>query len=338
MEVKKTTDLKAYLKEYRDKNKIKCDVCNGSYNKHTEAKHLLTKKHQKAKGTKEVKFNIEINKDEVLKFLEERFQSSAKPTASVNNRVKRIDKSSYIWKKLFDAADEKDYNWFLDHRLDLVKKVYTTPSSQATALSTLKIVLDYIHPLGDLKKQFYDEGKELIDNYLDEAVLKHDGMTYEELAEYKDVKDPIIALFAHLYDKSNNALRLGDWVNTLVNTKSKTMNVIDVKKGILTRRISKVMPDPLKPDIIKLPTELIEYIREKDISGNLFGDASLQEIVKKVSTTFGEGNGSRYWRRKYISEIVSQMTKSNKIKTAKSMNHSVGTATLIYDRGAKPKG
>lgn len=332
MESKKTADIKTYLKEYREKNKIKCETCEGSYNKHTEDKHILTKKHQKKLSSN--KPDIEIDKDKILKFLEERFEQSAKPNASKDNKVKRINKSEYIWKKLYDAADDKSWNWFVNHRLELVKKVYHTPSSQASALSTLKIILDYVKPLGDLKKEFYDEGKKLLDKYLDDAVLKPDGMTYEELAEYKDVNNPIIALFAHLYDKSNNALRLGDWINTVVG-KSKTMNEIDLKKGILIRRISKVMPDVDKPDIIKLPAELIKYIKEKGIKGNLFGDATLQEVVKKVSTTFGEGNGSRYWRQKYVSEIVSDMSKSKKMEAAKSMNHSLGTATLVYDRNKK---
>ena len=329
--IKKTQDLKEYLKQYREKNKIKCESCGGSYNKHTEAKHLLTKKHIKKSSEK---FNVELNKEAILKFLDERFKESAKPNASKDNKVKRVNKSAYIWKKLFEAADEKNYNWFLEHRLELVKKVYEAPSSQASALSTLKIILDYVHPLGDLKKQFYDEGKTLLDKYLDEAVIKHDGMSYEDLASHKTDKDPTIELFAHLYDKSNNALRLGDWVNTVVG-KSKTMNVIDLKKGTLTRRISKVMPDPKKPDVIKLSDELIDYIKSRDIKGNLFGDASLQDIVKRVSNTFGEGNGPRYWRQKYVSEIVAGMTKSSKIKTAKSMNHSVGTAVLVYDRNKK---
>jgi hypothetical protein len=336
MEGKKTADLKGYLKEYREKNKVKCEVCNGSYNKYTEAKHLLTKKHQKSKTKKEAKFNIEINKDDVIKFLEERFESSAKSDSSVNNKNKRVNKSLYIWKKLFDVADKKDYDWFLENRIDLVKKAYNTPSSQSAALSTLKIVLDYIHPLGDMKKVFYDEGKALIDKYLDEAVLKHDGMTYEDLAKYETSEDPEIALFAHLYNKNNNALRLGDYINTVVG-KSKTMNFIDLKKGTLTRRISKVMPDPSNPDIIKLPSELIEYIKQKNIKGNLFGDYTLEEIVKKVAKILGEGHGSRYWRRMYITEIVSEMKKSEKIQIAKNMNHSVETATLVYDRKNKKK-
>lgn len=320
-----------YAKSYRDKIKTKCETCGGNYTKYSAEKHFQTKKHMK--NIKEEK-PILIDEKEVLEWLDERFKETVKPNRSVNNKVVRVDKNKYIFKKLFNKAEEKTWQWFVKNRLELVKSIYETPSSQSTALSTLKIVLDHVKPLGDLKKVFYEEGRALLNDYIDDKAKVVDDskqMSYEDLAKYENDEDPIIALFAHLYNKNNNALRLGDWVNSVVGT-SKTMNVINLKKGTLTRRISKVMPDKDKPDVIKLPESLISYIKEKNIKGPLFGKASLAEIVKKIATTFGQGNGSRYWRTKYVTEIISKLPKSEKIKTAKNMNHSYSTASVIYDK------
>lgn len=323
--------MSEYSKIYRDKIKTKCETCGGNYTKYSKEKHLKTKKH--IKNIKKEEPTL-IDEKEVLDWLDSRFDDTAKSNRSTSNKVARVNKNKYIFKKLYDKATEKTWEWFVKNHLELVKSVYDTPSSQSTALSTLKLILDHVKPLGDLKKVFYDEGKALLNDYIDDKakVIKDDKqMSYEDLEKYQTDKDPIIALFAHLYNKNNNALRLGDWVNSVVGT-SKTMNVINLKKGTLTRRISKVMPDKDKPDVIKLPKSLIDYIKEKNIKGALFGKATLQEIVKKISTTFGEGNGSRYWRTKYVTEIISKLPKTEKIKTAKNMNHSYETANVIYDK------
>lgn len=327
----KTTDLKSYMKEYRQsKNKV-CETCGGKFNQYSQEKHNQSKKHlkQMAKEVTPVVFDKELNIDEINKYLEERFLTTAKEGASENNKVKRVNSNLTLWKKLASVAESLKYQWLLKNRLELVKLAYKTPSSQQVALSALKIVLDHIHPLGDLKKDFYEEGKLLSKKYIEEAVLNPAGMSYEDLAKYENDENPVVALFAHLYAPDMPALRLGDWLNSTVH-KNKLMNEILLSKGIMRRRISKVMPDV--PEEIKLSKSLVKYIKMLEIKGPLFGTLSLQDVVNIISRSLGEGNGPRYWRRKYVSEIVSKMSGKERVKVAAEMNHSVETAVVIYDR------
>jgi len=329
---KKTQDLKDYMKTYRESLKTECKICGGKYNQYTQEKHEMSAKHLKkavASGAgKAAVFDEELNKEDISKWLAERFKTTVKEGSSEYNKTPRVDKTSTIWRKLAEAASSLKYQSLLNNRLDLVKKVYKTPSSQQSALSALKIVLDHVHPLGDLKQKFFEEGKALSEKYVAETELKEDGMSYDELKKLETVPNKTIALFAHLYAPDMPALRLSDWVNATVG-KNKNMNEIILSKGLMRRRISKNMGEP---EDIHLSKGLIKFIKKEKIKGALFGDMALQEIVNLIGKTLGAGNGSRYWRQKYVTEIVSKMSGKEKVKVASEMNHSIGTATLIYDR------
>tara|TARA_R110000868_G_scaffold130812_5_gene340665 strand:+ start:544 stop:1557 length:1014 start_codon:yes stop_codon:yes gene_type:complete len=321
---KKTADLKKYMQEYRQKNKVKCP-CGGSFNQHTAEKHGNSVKHQKYLAKEKAKLNI--NEEEIIAWLKTRFEETS--TANENSKTKRTDKNTPIFKMLFKAADEKTYDWMLEHRLELVKKVYATPSSQQTALSTLKIVLDHVKPLTDeLKQTIYKEGVALSKQYKETTTLKEDGMSYEELKKYESSEDPILAMFAHLYAADVPALRLSEWVNTSIGKNSK-YNQLILSTGKYTARITKTNAPEYT---FKLPDRLIKWLRKIKANGPLFGAMSSEQVSQHVVKVLGKDNGSRYWRKKYVSDVVSKMSGAERTEVAKQMGHSVQTQVEVYQK------
>jgi hypothetical protein len=325
---KKTADIKLYMKEYREKNKVKC-ACGGSFNPHTAEKHGNSSKHQ-AYLAKE-KEKLIINEEETLQWLKERFQETN--TTNENSKQKRTDKNTPIFRKLFEAAETKSYDFMLEHRLELVKKAYGTPSSQQSALSTLKLVLDHVKPLtDDLKKSIYKEGIALAKEYKETAALKEDGMTYEQLKEHETSEDPTLAMFSHLYAADMPALRLSQWVNSSVGKNGK-MNELILSTGKYTARVTKTNAPE---HTFKLPERFTKWLKKQKFNGPLFGDLTTEDVTKKITKALGEGNGSRYWRKKYVSEVVSKMTGEERIRVAKEMGHSLQTQVEVYQKD-KPK-
>ena len=325
---KKTADIKSYMKEYRDKNKVKCG-CGGSFNQHTAEKHGNSVKHQKYLEKEKEKAKLNINEEEILEWLKTRFQETS--TANENSKTKRTDKNTPIFKTLFKAADEKTYDWILENRMNLIK-IYTTPSSQQSALSTLKIVLDHVKPLSDeMKQTIYQEGVSLNKKYKETATLKEDGMTYEELKKYETDEDPVLAMFANLYAPDMPALRLSEWVNTSVGKNGK-YNQLILSTGKYTARITKTNAPE---HTFKLPDRFMKWLRKQKFNGPLFRGLTTEEVTKKITKTLGEGNGSRYWRKKYVSEVVSKMTGEERIEVANKMGHSVQTQIEVYQKDKK---
>ena len=326
---KKTADLKSYMKAYRDANKIKCG-CGGSFNNNTAEKHGNSVKHKKYLEKEKAK--LVINEEEILAWLKTRFEETS--TANENSKTKRTDKNTPIFKKLFEASNEKTYDFMLENRLELVKKAYATPSSQQSALSTLKIVLDHVKPLTDeLKQTIYKEGVALGKQYKEEIVHNSEGMSYEELKKYESSEDPIIRMFAHLYAPDVPALRLSEWVNTFAGKNSK-YNQLILSTGKYTRRISKVQGEETT---FKLPDSLIKWMKKMKINGPLFGALTAEQVSQQVVKVLGKDNGSRYWRRKFVTEIVNKMSGPERVKMAEMMNHSVDTQVTVYDSKTEAK-
>jgi len=327
---KKTADLKKYMQEYREKNKVKC-ACGGSFNHATAEKHGNSVKHQKYLEKEKEKAKLNINEEEILSWLKTRFEETS--TANENSKTIRKDKNTPIFKTLFKAADEKTYDWMLEHRIQLIK-IYTTPSSQQSALSTLKIVLDHVKPLSDeMKQTIYKEGAALSKQYKEEIVHNSEGMSYEELKKYESSEDPIIRMFAHLYAPEVPALRLSEWVNTFVGKNSK-YNQLILSTGKYTRRISKVQGEETT---FKLPDSLIKWMKKMKINGPLFGAMNSEQVSLHVTKVLGKENGSRYFRRKFVTEIVNKMSGPERVKMAEMMNHSVDTQVTVYDSKTEAK-
>ena len=324
---KKTADIKAYMKAYRDANKVKCE-CGGSFNQHTAEKHGNSVKHQKYLAKEKSK---KMDEEEIINWLKERFETTS--TANENSKTKRTDKNTPIFKMLFKAADEKTYDWMLEHRMELIK-IYTTPSSQQSALSTLKLVLDHVKPLSDeMKQTIYKEGVALSKQYKETATLKEDGMSYEDLKKYESSEDPILAMFAHLYAADVPALRLSEWVNTSIGKNSK-YNQLILSTGKYTARITKTNTPEYT---FKLPDRLIKWMKKIKANGPLFGAMSSEQVSQHVVKVLGKDNGSRYWRKKYVSDVVSKMSGAERTEVAKQMGHSLQTQVEVYQKDKPTK-
>jgi hypothetical protein len=327
---KKTGNLKFYMKQYRDSNKVKCESCGGSYNKHTEEKHKQSKKHSNKKAPK---IEITLELDPILDWLEKRFQETSE--SNPNSKTKRVNKNIGLWKKLYATAEKKTYQYFVENHMKIVKKAYNTPSSQQSALSTLKIILDYVSPFtAEQKKAWYDEGMALSKEYKEAApVVKENAMSYEDLKNFQSNSNITIALFAHLYAPDVPALRLGDYINAVIGP-SKTMNSIILSSGKMTRRISKNNDGTT---VIQLPKSLMKFIKTTLMlkkGDTLFGDMSAEQVSQKVARDLGPSNGARYFRKKYVSEIVSKMSGAERVKVAKEMGHSLETQVSVYQKDA----
>lgn len=324
---KKTGDLKSYMKQYRDSNKVKCESCGGSYNKHTEEKHKQSKKH----SNKKVKIDITLELDPILVWLEKRFQETSE--SNPNSKTKRVNKNIGLWKKLYSTAEKKTYDYFIENHMEIVKKAYNTPSSQQSALSTLKIILDYVSPFtGEQKKAWFDEGIALSKEYKEAApVVKENAMSYDDLKKYEDNSNTTVALFAHLYASDVPALRLGDYINAVIGP-SKTMNSITLSSGKMMRRVSKNNDGTT---VIQLPKSLMKFIKTTlrlKKGDTLFGDMSAEQVSQKVAGQLGASNGSRYWRVKYVTDIMSKMSGKERLEVSKQMGHSLETNITVYDK------
>ena len=128
-------------------------------------------------------------------------------------------------------------------------------------------------------------------------------------------------------------LRLSEWVNSYVG-KNKQLNEIILSKKIMRRRISKNMSEEVD---IPLSNSLVKYLKKLELKGALFGELPLQEIVNIVNKTLGSGNGSRAFRIKYNSEIAPKLSGKERVVLAKQLDHSVGTAVLVYQRDKAKK-
>lgn len=128
-------------------------------------------------------------------------------------------------------------------------------------------------------------------------------------------------------------LRIGDWRNAFVG-KSKTLNEIDLKKGVMIRRIKKNQKEDTK-DIIALPASLIKFIKDRGIKGELFSDMSVTEIDNLLKKVYGEKATPHYWRSYYTVNVLSKMTSEADITEAlRIMDHSLNTNSKYYNKQA----
>ena len=129
-------------------------------------------------------------------------------------------------------------------------------------------------------------------------------------------------------------LRIGDWQNAFVG-KTKTLNEIDLKKGIMIRRIKKNQKEDTK-DIIPLPASLIKFIKNRGISGELFPDMSITQIDNLLKATYdGKKATPHYWRSYYTVNVLSKMKDKDEIEEAlRVMDHSLQVNASYYNKQA----
>ena len=128
-------------------------------------------------------------------------------------------------------------------------------------------------------------------------------------------------------------LRIGDWRNAFVG-KSKTLNEIDLKKGIMIRRIKKNQKEDTK-DIIPLPVSLIKFIKDRGIKGELFSGMSVTEIDHLLKKVYGDKATPHYWRSYYTVNVLSKMESEADITEAlRVMDHSLSTNSKYYNKQA----
>jgi integrase len=129
-------------------------------------------------------------------------------------------------------------------------------------------------------------------------------------------------------------LRIGDYINAFVGP-SKTLNEINIKDGIMIRRIKKNQKKDTE-DIIPLPKSLIKFIKERGISGELFPDMSVTEIDNLLKKTYpGKKASPHYWRSYFTVHTLSNMKNKKKITEAlRVMDHSLQVNASYYNKQA----
>ena len=141
-----------------------------------------------------------------------------------------------------------------------------------------------------------------------------------------------MAFFSRIYDGEMPPLRISDYRNAVVG-KTKTMNEIDLKKGVMIRRIKKNQKADTK-DIIPLPASLVKFIKDRGIKGHMFPDMSVTDIDNMTKKVFGEKKATpHYWRSYYTVHILSQMKTKAEIEEAlRVMDHSIKTNATYYNK------
>jgi hypothetical protein len=112
------------------------------------------------------------------------------------------------------------------------------------------------------------------------------------------------------------------------------MNELILSTGKYTARITKTNADEMT---FKMPDRLVKWMKKEKKNGPLFGGLTTEEVTKKVTKALGEGNGSRYFRKKYVSEVVSKMSGAERTEAAKQMGHSLQTQIEVYQKDKPTK-
>jgi len=162
------------------------------------------------------------------------------------------------------------------------------------------------------------------------------GASYEDLKDLRHDENVWVGFFSRIYDGQMPPLRISDWRNAFVG-KTKTLNEIDLNKGIMIRRIKKNQKEDTK-DIISLPPSLIHFIRASHIKGELFPDMSVTDIDNMIKRVLPDKKANpHYWRSYYTVNILSKLTDADEIKERLlTMDHSLKTNASYYNKSDMP--
>ena len=114
---------------------------------------------------------------------------------------------------------------------------------------------------------------------------------------------------------------------------SETMNEINLKKGIMIRRIKKNQKEDTE-DIIPLPKSLVKFIKDRGIKGELFPNMTVVQIDQLLKKTYPNKTATpHYWRSFYTVNVLSKLTDKEEIKRRlKIMDHSLQVSAVYYNK------
>jgi len=165
------------------------------------------------------------------------------------------------------------------------------------------------------------------------------------LNEHINDEDTRVALLARIYNGEMPPLRIGDWINAYVG-ETETMNEINLKKGIMIRRIKKNQKKDTE-DIIPLPASLVSFIKKRKIKGELFPRGpppstpdqqrnvmSVVQIDQLLNKTYpGKTATPHIFRSVYTVNVLSKLTDKEEIKRRlKIMDHSFKVNAAYYNK------
>lgn len=277
-----------------------------------------------------------INSEEVAEFLKSHFETSVNPARKADSKTPRLNKNASLWRKVSADLNGKTFKELGQNFGKIVAAAYDKPTSQADFAQMLKQVI--LH-FTKVPKPVEEKMKELIRSLKQKQVSKstwlaENGATYENLKEHVDNENVSVALFSRIYDGEMPPMRISDWRNAVVG-KTKTMNEIDLKKGIMIRRIKKNQKDDTR-DIIPLPASLIKFIKDRGIKGEMFTGMSVTDIDNLIKKVYGEKKASpHYWRSYYTVHVLTKMESKAEIEEAlRVMDHSLSTNAAYYNKQA----
>jgi hypothetical protein len=229
--------------------------------------------------------------------------------------------------------------------MKIVEECYDKPSTQADTIVMLKLVLSHFAGLNETDKERINElNRTLKQSHIAKQVsLPANGLTYEEIKAHESDDDTTIALLMRLYNGDIPALRIHDWINSVVG-KTDDLNEINIRKNVLTRRIVKMAvmdkkKEKVKEEIIELPPSLSAFIKKRKISGPLFGDHTARTLSALLLKTFpGRKANPRYFRDLYSTKLTPTFSKEKLERVLAIMNHKATTHASYYrkSKGGDP--
>jgi hypothetical protein len=353
-------EKKVYMKEWREANKdkvaahitkfqekskeVKCP-CGGKYREnYSEKKHNATKKHLLYEGGKvEVPTEKSITAAEVALWFKDRHQEIISKR-NPDNKTAAVDKNSSLWKKISaHIGEEKITEKYLsDNAEKIVETNYSTPSSQQTALATIRLIMKhYFQPTDEVVEKLGTEIKakeaEHIESNTGEEALPENMMTFKQArkeAKAHEGKDRELATYFHIHSAHMPVLRSGDWINASTVDTGKN-NYIDMEKGTFTRRISKVKK--AAPFTFKLPTTVLNHLKDSKVEGDIF-TTSANKLHKKLVKMYPDHDVSnRGFRALYSSTEITALKNPKRIlHHLEIANHTPSTWLNHYYKGNDP--
>jgi hypothetical protein len=355
-------DKKEYMKQWRAANKDKTDAhiakfqakskevkcaCGGKYREnYSEIKHNQTKKHllyTNANIKVEVPEEKSINSSDVVSWLKERHQEIVSKR-NPDNKTPAVDKNSSLWKKISAHIGENKITqkYLSDNAEKIVEENYKTPSSQQTALATIRLIMKhYFEPTdADVEKigtEIKEKEKEHVEANTGEDALPENMMSFKDArkeAKAHEGKDRELATYFHIHSAHMPVLRSGDWINASTVDTGKN-NHIDLEKGTFTRRISKVKNE--EPFTFKLPTTVLKHLKDNKVEGDIF-TTSANKLHKKLVKLYPDHDiSNRGFRALYSStEITALKNPKRVLLHLKIANHNPQTWLRFYYKGEDP--
>ena len=355
-------DKKEYMKAWREANKdktaahiakfqakskeVKC-ACGGKYREnYSEIKHNQTKKHLlyiNGNTKVEVPEEKSINSADVAVWLKDRHQEIVSKR-NPDNKTVAVDKNSSLWKKIAASIGENKITekYLAEHSEKIVEENYKTPSSQQTALATIRLIMKhYFQPTDAVIEKIGDEIKakeaQHIEANTGEEALPGNIMSFKDArkeAKAHEDKDRELSTYFHVHAAHMPVLRMGDWINASTVDTGKN-NHIDLEKGTFTRRISKVKK--AEPFTFKLPTTVLKHLKDNNVEGDIF-TTSANKLHKKLVKLYPDHDVSnRGFRALYSSTEITALKNPKRIlHHLEVANHDIKTWVKFYYKGEDP--